>query len=997
MVSFLFCFLPILSQQSIIESGEYTNFKNALELYNSKAYAAAQKAFLTINTSNYSSSIVSDAAYYEAMCAIKLNQTDAEDKILAFVENNATSSKKNIAFYNVGNFYFENNNASRALKWYQKVAISQLPKDDEKELRFRMAYGLLTAKQYEKAKEGFYSLINDKKYGNDSRYYYGFIAYQLKEYDVAQSTLEEVADNKTYESKISYYLLDINFKSGKFIEAIAQGKELIGKVNRREQSEISKIIGESYFNLKQYEEAIPYLKNYKGKRGKWTNTDYYQLGYAYFKTNNLKAAISYFNKIIGQRNDVAQNAYYHLAQCYLSLDLKNEALNAFKAASEMDFNLKIQEDAALNYAKLSYEEGNPFENSSDVLQRFLEKYPKSTAYEEINELVVSSFLTQQDFTGALEYLKRKKSRQNNILSNEISLYRGLQLFNNNKFKEAISFLVRAQNSSNNEIKNKARYWEAESYFRTNNFSMALNKFLNLDKVASARANFSELKYNIAYSYFNLNDYQNAASYFVKFINQNPENKSILNDANLRLADSYYALASYDKANNYYYKVIENNAKGADYAQYQIGMSNGFLNENYKKIEALTKVVNNYSVSNLKDDALYQLASTYTKVKDNSNAHRSYNRLIQNYPRSIFIPRALLRQGLLYYNQNQNQKALEKFKLTATKYPNSTDAIEAVRNAKNIYIDEDNLDAYVAWTKTLNFVNVSESELERTSFSIAEQKYFEGKNDASITSLEKYLNKYTNTANSLRARYYLADALFATNKLAKATEQYKEVLEAGESEYKEDALSKLSQIYLQSSQFNEALPYLEQLNEFAYEADNILFAKSNLMNVYYETEAYNKAKTFAEQVLANKTINKELELDAQKIIARTSFLEEDYIKAKEYFSILETKATGQLKAETLFYKAYFLHVEKEYEASNKVVQDLIANYSAYKYWGVKSYLIMAKNYYELKDAYQATFILENVIKNFTQFNDLIREAKMVLAEIKTKEAKTNNSITPEKKN
>lgn len=59
--------------------------------------------------------------------------------------------------------------------------------------------------------------------------------------------------------------------------------------------------------------------------------------------------------------------------------------------------------------------------------------------------------------------------------------------------------------------------------------------------------------------------------------------------------------------------------------------------------------------------------------------------------------------------------------------------------------------------------------------------------------------------------------------------------------------------------------------------------------------------------------------------------------------------------------------------------------------------MAKNYYELKDAYQATFILENVIKNFTQFNDLIREAKMVLAEIKTKEAKTNNSITPEKKN
>jgi hypothetical protein len=36
----------------------------------------------------------------------------------------------------------------------------------------------------------------------------------------------------------------------------------------RERSELSKIIGESYFNLGNYEKAIPYLTAYKGKRGK---------------------------------------------------------------------------------------------------------------------------------------------------------------------------------------------------------------------------------------------------------------------------------------------------------------------------------------------------------------------------------------------------------------------------------------------------------------------------------------------------------------------------------------------------------------------------------------------------------------------------------------------------------------------------------------------------------------------------------------------------------
>ncbi len=35
--------------------------------------------------------------------------------------------------------------------------------------------------------------------------------------------------------------------------------------------------------------------------------------------------------------------------------------------------------------------------------------------------------------------------------------------------------------------------------------------------------------------------------------------------------------------------------------------------------------------------------------------------------------------------------------------------------------------------------------------------------------------------------------------------------------------------------------------------------------------------------------------------------------------------------------------------------------------------MANNYYELNDAYQVTYILESVLKNFTQFEDVAEEA------------------------
>ena len=55
--------------------------------------------------------------------------------------------------------------------------------------------------------------------------------------------------------------------------------------------------------------------------------------------------------------------------------------------------------------------------------------------------------------------------------------------------------------------------------------------------------------------------------------------------------------------------------------------------------------------------------------------------------------------------------------------------------------------------------------------------------------------------------------------------------------------------------------------------------------------------------------------------------------------------------------------------------------------------MAKNFYALEDAFQATYILESVIKNFTDYTDEVAEAETELAKIKTAEAKRNSSVTP----
>lgn len=987
------------AQQSEIEANLLAEYSYAKKLYNSKAYAAAQPKFLSVlEMAINSSNLKADASYYEAMCAIKLNETDADKKVIAFVENFPNSTKKNTAFYNVGNYYFANKKAAHALKWYEKVDVNSLSTEDKKEHTFKSGYSFLTTNNFTAAQEKFITLINDPKYGNDSRYYYGYIAYKQKNYDLAEQTLTEIAENKTYKEEISYYLLDISFQGGKFENSIKIGEKLLETPSKKNRSDISKIIGESYFNLEKYAAAIPYLKEYKGDRNRWNNTDYYQLGFAYFKQDDFINAINNFNKIIGGKDKIAQNAYYNLGECYLKIDKKTEALNAFKTASEMSFNQKIKEDAALNYAKLSYEEGNPFHPVSSVLQDYLKEYPASKSYRLIEDLLVTSFISQQDYQGALDFLAQSKTSENSEKAHEISLYRGIQLFNDNKIQNSISYFLNAKKSGNKEISARAHYWDAETNYLLEDHKNALDKFIVFKKITGAKdtEEYNLIDYNIGYSYFKLKEYKQAANYFEDFLSKTNENTDEKKDALIRLADCEFATKEYQKAIKTYQKIITNNSFGADYAEFQKAISYGFIGENKQKIEGLKRVVNNYPNSNLQDDALFQIGATYATLNETKNAHEAFNKLLSEHNKSVFIPKTLVRQGLVFYIENKNDAALKSFKEVVKRYPNSQESLEAVSNAEKIYIDNGNIDEYVSWIKTLKFINIENSDIDNTRFASAEKKFLESdNNEDKISSLLSYMKNFPKGIHSLKANFYLAQTYYKAKNYKPAAPAYQFVVNQGQNDFSEESLAKLAQIYLFDEDYKNAIPLLKRLEQEAFSAENIVFAQRNLMQGYYKTDDFEMAINYAKKVLQKDKLDTIIANDAKIIIARSAIKKEDFSTAEEFYTSVEKNAEGELKAEALHYKALFEYNKKNYEASNKIVQHVIANYSSYKYWGVKSYVIMAKNYYGLKDVYQATYVLENIIENFGQFENVIAEAQKELNTIKTNEAKNNNSIQPKK--
>ena len=998
----LICCFTIVSfftsaQETAIYTQDLKEYNHAKELYQNRSFLAAQRLFTQIKPSfNYSSENRANCEYYIANCAIRLGQKNANNLMLNFVKKYPTSTKRNNAFLETAEYYFKAGRYAYALKWYGKANSYNLSMKQKEEYIFKYGYSLFASKNYEESKKYFVQLLDSQEYGSRSKYYYGYIAYQEDDYETAEKNLGEVITDDSYKNDVSYYLSEMNFKLGKFEKAIELGEPLLTNASRTKHSEISKIVGESYFNLEKYAEAIPHLSNYKGTRGKWTNTDYYLLGYAYYKQNDYEKAISSFNKIISGNNAVAQNAYYHLAECYLKLNKKSEALNAFRNASQMEFEPQLQEDATLNYAKLSYEIGNPYKSVPEVLQDYLDTYPKSSHKKEMNDLIASSFMTSQDYQGALKFLETKKDPKSLSLYQKAAFYRGVQVFNEDDYSSAIANFEKSLSQPiDANFKAKAMYWKGESNFRTNNFNDALSDFTKFSNSYEAKniPEFQNIDYNIAYTHFKQKEYAKATAEFQKYIYQNPTDERKLNDAHLRLGDTYFVTSNYRKAINTYDKIIQSNAPRADYAQFHKAISYGYIRQDTRKIEELNSFLNKFSKSTYRDDVYYVLANEYVDIGENQNALEKYDFLIDNFRRSPLVSKAMLKKGIVYYNTDRNEQALNTYKTIVSRFPNTPEAKQAVASARRIYVDLGRVDEYADWVSRIDFVNVTDSDLDNDMFESAEKQYLQNNHKNAISGFQKYLSRFPRGLYTLKSNFYLAESLYANNQKIETIPHYSYVIQKEQGEYTEQSLSRLAQAYLENDDWKKATPILERLENESDDVQNITFAQSNLMKAYYTNKNYSNAVNYAEKILSQSGIDNRIKSDAHVIIARSAIKTNDESNARSAYKQVETIATGKLKAEALYYSAYFEHQDGSYRVSNQIVQKIASDYATYKYWGAKGLIIMAKNHYELKDSFQATYILESVIKNFSQFDEVVKEAQTELNKIKTEEAKTNDSVIP----
>lgn len=968
-------------QSQYFTKNEDYHFGLADNLYQTKIYNASQYEYSKqyFYNKNLSNSRKEASAFFSNVIGVILQQQYAEEGLNAFMKEYPNSAYFAQANGPLADYYLAKKDFEKALETLQKVNQYQLSKEENTQHIMKLGYAKFmtgdSAGAIEALEESFKSADETSKPAIS--YMLGHLYYADKQNDNAFIYFDQIKNNEEYAHLVKPYYVQMYYNQKNYDLAISEGNELLnnGKSTSYD-TEIHKIVGESYFMKGDYQSAYPHLKLFLNKEQTPSESDLYEMGFVSAQLKKNDEAVGYYNQLINSNSPLAQNAYYQLGNAYLETGKKQEALSAYRNSSQMNYDPKVQQLALEQYAKLSYELGNPFENSSKVIQRYIDKYPKSAKSQEMRSLLVKSYLYSGDYKATLEALGKldQKTNETKKIEQEVSYLLGSEEFNKGNFDVAEKYFKQSlQSNLNKEFYKKAQYWLGQTYYQKGDYKSAIATYTKLEnETAEGFPEREQLDYDLGYAYFKAKDFASAQEYFKEYLRfPKQEFKA---DAELRLADTYYANNQLNEALEIYNKT-EN---ASDYTLYQKSLALGFKGDTVAKIAELKTLISKYPNSEYVDDANYEIGTAYAQNDDFNNSNSYFDKVIKSSPDKDLVANSQIYRAQNYIDQDQTDKAIAEFQLLANQYKNTAFAEKIVLASKPAFVKKGDVAGYEQFAKGLN-VKVDSSEINEINFNLAQESFAKKDYAKAVSYYEKYLDQSPSGDNLFKSQYELGESYYQLKQIEKAMLPLQNVADF-QNDYQQDAQVRLAQIYISQDKIADAKKYLEQVAS-STNVNIKNFASIELMKIYADEKNFAEAEKFANAVISNSK-NSAATLEQAKVIKARSLMQQLKDKdAQTAYTALEKSSNTEVAAEALYAKAFYQNKGKAFKSSNETIFKLANNYASEEYWGAKALVIMAKNYLALKDNYQASYTLDEIINNYGDFPEVVAEAKEVKALIK----------------
>ena len=972
-ISFFLFSLAAFSQQTHVFTDAEKKFKEAKDLFIKQQYALAYPLLEAVkqqypdNQQTNHTYLHDDVNYYFIVCRLKLRLPVAEEEANHYIDWVNNEPRGQLMSYHLGKFYFDKDDFSKAISNYEHAGLDNLSNEEVADAKFEMGYCYFNLKNFAKAKLLFNEIhqLPESKYYIPANYYYGFIAYYDRQYNEALTSFRLVESKEEYKGVVPYYIAEIFYFQNKKDEALRYGESILSRGELYYEKEMKQLMGQIYFEKKNFTKALPLLEYYVKNSDKVTKEDLYELSYCYYETNQLTKAIEGLKQLSNEKDSLGQNSMYLLGDCYLRTNQKANARNAFQYCAYNSSNKQQQEISRFNYAKLSYELGYQ-DIALNEMQHFITDYPNSVYNTEAKEILVGLLANTNNFSDALTLYESfsKPTPAMQKVYPRILYGRAVEYMNDQQIIRADELFSKVLQLPASTVTPYANFWKGEIAYRSAKYDEAIRYlllFVQSGAASQGEANSTAAKYNLGYSWFKKENYKQALGYFETISKYNTTASTAEQDAYVRSADCYFMTKDFAKANAMYENVISNALPQSDYAIFQKGMIAG-IKSSSTKISTLNSLSRQYPQSSLVPDANLEIANTYMADEKFADALPYLKKILTATNSDGLKPVAYLKSGLSYYNLNKNNDALANYQQLIEQYPQSPEADEALDNIKNIYVEEGRPNEYVALMKK-NGKNISVSEADSLTYTAAELKYNSNDCNAGITGFNNYLSQYPDGAFALEANYFRSECYYKNKDWANALTGYGYVNSKGLNKYFERATLTAARLYyLELKDYPNAKKYFASLLTGAVNQDNQLEALRGLVRCYYQLKDYEQANEAAKQLLAKKGISTDDKSVAFLVLGKSQQVKNDCAAAIASFKSCAGINKSAWGAEARYEIAACQFSSNNFTAAEKAAQAVIRETGSYDYWVTKSYILLGDIFMQQKDYFNAKATYESVAQN-----------------------------------
>lgn len=916
--------------------------------------------------------------YEKVRASVELGVDDAESKMSAYVESYPSSIYRNEMLFMLANYYTDNGMMQEGERIFAEVDYKALDKRSRERYDMRMGYIRFKDGDYNAAKMHLAKVSKTCDYYPHAIYYISYMQYAEGDLESAKAGFERIASTDEYRSLVPFYLLQIEYRKGNYNYVIEQGEKLLSSASQGTRDDLVRIIAESYFILGDYAQAARYIATYSP--AKMSRQENYILGYSLYRMARYNDAIAPLMAVCGCDDALTQNAAYHLGDCYIKLGKKNLAADAFAQATTEggEYDDNIARDALLNYGRLKYELGGGlFNEATQVLQLYLERYPGSAHEAEVKQLLIAGYYNAKDYEAAYIALREYPNPDNEIKAalQRVALFRAVEAVARKEWDVAEKLLSESESLGLQPKYNALTlYWQGEVALAKGDMKLAKEKYdAYVRRAPKSEVEYQFAHYGIGYANFADGNMMDAAEAFKVFVRDYTMRDAYLYDAQNRLGDALFTLREFGPARNAYKVVVNSKSEHRHYACYQLAMLEGIDKKQAKKLEMLKGIIQE-GVGDYVDDAWYELGRSYIVDERYAEGAKTLQEFVDSDSTSPYYVNAMSDLALAYYNLGNKQGAIACYERVVEYDSQSAMALEAVRSLRDIYVKDDRVDEYFAYAERCGVQSdLSTAARDSLTFVAAKNVYLSGDMGEARTKLTNYLNSFDKGYNRTEALFYLSDCHVHHKDNASALNTMEELLAQGRNQYTERVLSVYARMAYDEKMYDKSAVAYRSLYDEAHDKSVRAEASEGYVDAASHTKDGEVIKCMYEDIQQMDDATKWARRHSKLVMADV-LREQGSGDALALYEQLAGDPMTEEGAEAYYRVVEARYMSAKYEEAQQMVFDM--GQCGSLYWQAKVFILLGDTFVKTNNMFQARATYQSIVDGYSPKDDgIVEEAKL----------------------